>query len=114
MANWSTWRKGQDGEEAAARYLEALGYVILARNLRLPGGEIDILSVESGELVFVEVKRRDGRDFGSGLSAVGRRKRRTLRRIGRDYAQIVAPKSRIRFDIVSIDGNRIAVYRNAF
>jgi putative endonuclease len=88
--------------------------VVLARNLRMPGGEIDILCVESGELVFVEVKRRDGGAFGSGLSAVDCRKRRTLRRIGEDYAQIVAPKSRIRFDIVSIDGNRIAVYRNAF
>jgi hypothetical protein len=31
-----------------------------------------------------------------------------------DYAQIVAPSATIRFDIVTIDGNRIAVHRNAF
>ena len=34
--------------------------------------------------------------------------------IASDYAQIVAPQAAIRFDIVTIDGNRIAVHRNAF
>jgi putative endonuclease len=114
MAKWSTSWKGREGETAAARYLAARGYRILARNLRLPGGEIDILCVESGELVFVEVKRRDQAAFGSGLGAVDRRKRAILRALAEDYAQIVAPKSRIRFDVVSIDGNRMTVHRNAF
>jgi putative endonuclease len=114
MKRSSTSRKGLEGEAAAAHHLEARGYRVLERNVRLPGGEVDLICVEGDELVFVEVKRRDAQGFGSGLSGVDRRKRATLRAIAADYAQIVAPRVKIRFDIVSIDGNRIAVHRNAF
>ena len=55
-------------------------------------------------LVIVEVKRRDSRTFGSALRAVDARKRATLRRIAADYAQIVAPSAKIRFDVVTLDG----------
>ncbi|HEY5340440.1 MAG TPA: YraN family protein, partial [Candidatus Aquilonibacter sp.] len=109
-----TSSKGREGEDAAARFLEACGYRIVARNVRLPGGEIDLICLDGHSLVFVEVKRRDGRAFGSALAAVDRRKRRRLRALAADYAQIVAPSARIRFDIVTIDGNRLAVHRSAF
>ncbi len=109
-----TSSKGREGEDAAARFLEACGYRVVARNVRLPGGEIDLICLDGRSLVFVEVKRRDGRTFGSALAAVDRRKRRRLRALAADYAQIVAPSARIRFDIVTIDGNRLAVHRNAF
>jgi putative endonuclease len=113
MKRHTSW-KGRQGEDAAARFLSSLGYRIVARNVRLPGGEIDLVAVDAGTLVFVEVKRRQGRSFGSALSAVDAAKRRRLRGLAADYAQIVAPRARIRFDIVSIDGNRLAVHRNAF
>ena len=106
--------KGRQGEDAAAAFLVRSGYRILARNVRLPGGEIDIVALDGATLVFLEVKRRDGSAFGSALAAVDRRKRKRLRSLAADYAQIVAPRARIRFDIVSIDGNRLAVHRNAF
>ncbi len=114
MKNSSTSWKGRKGEELAAAFLAGLGYRVVARNVRVPGGEIDLVCVESRTLVFVEVKRREGPSFGSALSAVDARKRRKLRVIASDYAQIVAPMARVRFDIVTIDGNRIAVHRNAF
>ena len=110
----STGAKGRAGEEAAAAFLEANGYRVVARNVRLPGGEIDAVCVEGGELVIVEVKRRDGRRFGPALAAVDRRKRATLRRLAADYAQVVAPSARIRFDVVALDGNRTTLHRNAF
>lgn len=65
-------------------------------------------------LVFVEVKRRDGMRFGPALCAVDARKRRKLRALAADYAQIVAPGMRFRFDVVALDGNRVALHRNAF
>ncbi len=110
----STHAKGALGERLAASFLESLGYRIVARNLRLPGGEIDLVCVEARTLVFVEVKRRFGRAYGGALAAVDARKRAALRALAADYAQIVAPRARIRFDIVSIDGNRIALHRSAF
>jgi len=98
----------------AVRFLEQHGYRVVARNVRAPGGEIDVVCVDGTILVFVEVKRRLGPAFGPAIAAVDGRKRRTLRAIAADYAQIVAPQARIRFDIVTIDGNRLALHRNAF
>lgn len=110
----STHSKGALGERRAAAFLESHGYTIVARNLRLPGGEIDLVCIHGRALVFVEVKRRLGRGFGGALAAVDARKRAKLRSLAADYAQIVAPRARIRFDVVSIDGNRLALHRNAF
>ncbi len=105
---------GRGGEERAEEMLGKVGYRLLARNLRLPGGEIDLLFLDGSTLVVVEVKRRESSDYGSALAAVGRSKRATLRRIAADYAQIVAPRARVRFDVVAIDGDRMTHHRNAF
>lgn len=110
----STKSKGHRGEAIAAAFLESRGYRILARNYRTPFGEADLIALDGRTLVIVEVKRRDGRRFGTALAAVDYSKRATLRAVGEDFAQIVAPGARIRFDIVAIDGNRLALHRNAF
>jgi putative endonuclease len=106
--------KGRAGEDRAAAFLAEQGYRVLQRNVRVPGGEIDALCLDGSTLVVVEVKRRDSHAFGSALGAVDARKRATLRRIAADYAQIVAPSAKIRFDVVTLDGNRPRLHRNAF
>ena len=106
--------KGRDGEDLAASFLAAAGYRVLARNVRIPGGEIDAVCLDGNTLVVVEVKRRDSSAFGTALGAVDARKRAKLRRIAADYAQIVAPSAKIRFDVVTLDGNRPRLHRNAF
>jgi len=106
--------KGRLGEDRASRFLTTCGYRVLARNVRVPGGEIDAVCMDGPTLVIVEVKRRDSRTFGSALRAVDARKRATLRRIAADYAQIVAPSAKIRFDVVALDGDRLSLHRNAF
>ncbi len=110
----SASKKGSDGESLAEGFLRRRGYRVLERNARLPGGEIDLVCIEKGTLVFVEVKRRDRATFGSALCAVDARKRTKLRALAADYAQIVAPNARIRFDIVALDGGRTTLHRNAF
>ena len=106
--------KGHAGEERANAFLTECGYHVVARNVRLPGGEIDAVCLDGTTLVIVEVKRRDSRTFGSALRAVDARKRSTLRRIAADYAQIVAPAAKIRFDVVTLDGPNVRLHRNAF
>ena len=106
--------KGRLGEDRASRFLAASGYRVLARNVRVPRGDIDAVCLDGPTLVIVEVKRRDSRSFGSALRAVDARKRATLRRIAADYAQIVAPSAKIRFDVVTLDGQRLTLHRNAF
>ncbi|HYL26664.1 MAG TPA: YraN family protein [Candidatus Nitrosotalea sp.] len=106
--------KGRLGEDLASRHLLSCGYQVLERNVRVPGGEIDAVCLDGPTLVIVEVKRRDSRTFGSALHAVDARKRATLRRIAADYAQIVAPSAKLRFDIVTLDGELVKLHRNAF
>jgi hypothetical protein len=49
-------RIGARGEAAAGALLEAGGCFILARNYRCPFGEIDLIALDQGVLLFVEVK----------------------------------------------------------
>ena len=106
--------KGREGEDRAAEFLAERGYRLIGRNVRVPGGEMDVICLDGPTLVVVEVKRRDSRRFGSALGAVDARKRATLRRLAADYAQIVAPSAPIRFDVVTIEGRQLRLHRNAF
>jgi putative endonuclease len=110
----SNGAKGRAGEDRAAAFLEDAGYSIVRRNLRLPGGEIDLVCRDRDTIVFVEVKFRSTARFGSALASVNTAKRRTLRRLAEDFVQIVAPNAHFRFDVVAVDGDRMTLHRNAF
>jgi putative endonuclease len=49
-------RKGDIGEEVAAKYLENKGFHVKGRNYWMPWGEIDIVAEKAKVLRFVEVK----------------------------------------------------------
>ncbi len=49
-------RVGGWGEQAAADYLTEHEYEVLARNVRTPYGEIDLIARQGDVIVFVEVK----------------------------------------------------------
>jgi putative endonuclease len=73
---------GDAAEALVADYLAALGWQILARNLRLGRKEVDILAADPGppgRLVLVEVRARGRRDFGLAEETFDWRKRRHLR-----------------------------------
>lgn len=106
--------RGRAAEDAAVALLEQHGYRILARNVRLPGGEIDVIAREGSVVVFVEVKARASGAFGSAVAAVDARKRSTLRALAADWLQIAAPAARSRFDVVTFDAGRPALHRGAF
>ena len=114
MKTFSRTEKGRAGEDAAVQFLTSRGYRVLERNVRLPGGEIDAVCLDGTTLVIVEVRRRDGASYGSAVASVDARKRRTLRRIAADYAQIVAPGRSMRFDVVAFDAGRVRLLRDAF
>jgi len=105
---------GHVGEEAAVALLLERGYHIVGRNVRMPGGEIDVVAKDGEIVVFVEVKARESNRFGSAVSAVDARKRRTLRRLAGEWLQLFAPAARARFDVVASDGGRLAHYKDAF
>lgn len=49
-------RIGKWGEDTVAAYLAGHGYEVLARNIRTPYGEIDIIAKQDDATIFVEVK----------------------------------------------------------
>jgi putative endonuclease len=106
--------RGRAGEDAAASLLLRHGYRIVGRNVRLPGGEVDIIARDGDTVVFVEVKARAGGSFGSAAHAVDARKRATLRAIASDWLQVAAPRAHARFDVVTFDGDRATLHRGAF
>ena len=110
---------GTIGENLACRELERRGYAILARRYRHAGAEIDIVARDGPTLVFVEVKAREGREFGDGAEAITRRKRRRIAMAAMDYlVRYEKGECPCRFDVVSImvsDAEpRIEVIANAF
>lgn len=98
---------GKWGEDAAARYLERLGYEILARNVRTPYGEIDLVARQpSGELVFVEVKTRTNTSYGYPEEAVDSRKQAHLVSSAQAYLQgLPGPADESwRIDVIAVMG----------
>jgi putative endonuclease len=51
-------RRGRGAETIACWYLRLHGWRILARRVRVPGGEVDIVARRGRTLAFVEVKAR--------------------------------------------------------
>jgi putative endonuclease len=51
-------KAGRVGETAAAWWLRLKGWRILARRVRTPAGEVDLIARRGNLVAFVEVKRR--------------------------------------------------------
>ncbi|WP_419785676.1 YraN family protein [Pseudodesulfovibrio sp.] len=71
-------RRGNLGEDAAARYLESCGLRIIERNWRHRQWELDLICREGDTLVFVEVKTRGAGTMGSPADGLTRTKRARL------------------------------------
>jgi putative endonuclease len=52
------WRRGHWAERLCAAHLRLRGYRVIARRLRTPAGEIDLIARRGGTLAIVEVKAR--------------------------------------------------------
>ncbi len=109
---------GKLGEDLACRELLRRGYAILARRFRTRMGELDIVARDGDVLVFVEVKARASRRFGSPAEAVTAAKRRKLVLMATDYVAVRRlERAPCRFDVVAVEvGERpvVTVYPSAF
>ena len=94
---------GRFGERVAAHRLEASGMTVVARNVRTPGGEIDLVAHDGDDVVFVEVRTRRAAP-GLAAESLGPPKLRRMWQCAMDYceAAAIAPE-RARVDVVSID-----------
>ncbi len=95
---------GRRCEDLAEEHLKRRGWKVLARNFRVPGGELDIVAADGrGWLVFVEVKGKTGRGFGHPAEMVGREKRGRLLRAALAYMGSSPWRGPgCRFDVVAV------------
>ena len=108
---------GVRGEDMAAAYLETAGYRIVARNWRFHRNEIDIIAIDGDTLVFVVVKKRLDSAHGYGCEAVDHAKQQRIRRVAEAYLACTKRSqadTKCRFDVVSIDDDKILLFKNAF
>ena len=107
---------GSRYEAEAAAFLKGLGYEILEQNYRDRRGEIDLVAREGRYLVFVEVKYRKDNRCGHPEEAVAERKQQRIRHTAEYYLykHHYGEDTACRFDVVSIDGEKMRVIRNAF
>jgi putative endonuclease len=100
---------GAAGEEAALRFLKRKGYRLLDRNLRLGrSGELDLVMLDRGVLVFVEVKAMLLGEDIRGFDKIHDIKQRKLVELASIYLQRAAMSkpplafSALRFDAVEV------------
>jgi len=99
-------RRGKTWEACAARYLAEQGFDILSTGYRCRLGELDIVGIDGGSLVVVEVRARSRGNMGTAIETIGHRKRRRIVNATRHFlmkhpAWHARP---IRFDVIAIDG----------
>ena len=93
---------GTAAEDWACRYLEAHGLILIARNFRVRGGELDLIMRDGEQLVFVEVRSRRSCRFGVPAESVTRVKQQRLLQTAAIYLQRQAIDPPCRFDVVAI------------
>jgi putative endonuclease len=118
---------GKQGESVATQHLSRKGFRVLGRNVRIGGGELDIVAMEpGGTLVFVEVKtlrQAQGKLLSEQLQPedqMTEEKMKKFRRAASVYAgaheELVNDKKGWRLDLVALirepRGFRVRHYEN--
>lgn len=94
---------GDLGEDLACDHMCGLGMQILERNYRCRFGEIDIVAVDDGVVVVIEVKTRRGTKYGTPVEAVTPEKAARLRRLAAHWmADRRVGAHGLRIDVVAV------------
>jgi len=111
---------GAIGEKLAAEFLAKRGYEITETNYRCKEGEVDIIAKDGNFLVFVEVRTKNSRLFGTPEESVTARKKEHLKSVAEYYLENhdnLPPQWRIDFVAIELDGkgklSRIEVIKDA-
>ena len=109
---------GKQGEDRAAQFLVKQGYKLLERNYRTRSGEIDLIALHQGQVVFVEVKTRTSDAYGAPELAVNLRKQQRMIKAALGYIKYKKlHQVPCRFDVVAITaaaGGEVELIQNAF
>ena len=103
-SNSTRAERGQYGEDLAADYCKrTLGFQLIARNWRYKRYELDIVCVDAGVLVFVEVRARAANALVGGYHSIDAHKKQVLQRGSKAYInQLQNPPKHVRFDVIEV------------
>ena len=96
------------GEDRVAHYLESEGFLIVVRNFRLRGGEIDIIARKSNIVHFIEVKTvsriasQDSSDTFRPEDNVHKNKLLRLSRVIEVYIEEFSIQNDWQFDVLTV------------
>ena len=76
------------GEDKACELLKKKGYKIIERNFRKGYGEIDIVCLKDKTLIFVEVKTRTSKAYGTPIEAISYFKLKSLIKTAQFYSHL--------------------------
>jgi putative endonuclease len=114
---FDTQLSGNNAEDEALAFLQARGLMLVMRNFRCKGGEIDLIMRSGKEFVFVEVRLRSHAGFGGAAASVSALKQRRLRMAAqvyllKEFGQRAWPACR--FDVLAYERNGINWIEGAF
>lgn len=102
-------------EERVAQWYVQQGFVLLAKNWTIRGGELDVVVRRGALVVICEVKARANNDFGSALEAMTEEKIRRVRRTGFQFVRSLEESGlTVRFDVATMTGVHLEMFHDAF
>lgn len=106
MSEDTVQKTGLLWERRAEAFLSEQGLTFVARNFRVPRGEIDLVMQEAHHLVFVEVRYRACSRHGNALGSVTPAKQHKLRQSAATFLQRYPSWKNhpCRFDVIAYDG----------
>ena len=94
---------GKIGENLACKYLEKLGYNIICRNFYTNNSEVDIISRNKDEFIFIEVKTRISRKYGYPIDSIDDLKKKHIINGAKYFIyKNCLENQNIRFDIIEV------------
>jgi putative endonuclease len=85
---------------------------LVERNFRCRGGELDLIMRAGAVLVFVEVRQRSAGGYGGAAASITPAKVHRLVVAAQTWMLRLPSLPECRFDVVTVDGERIGWLRN--
>jgi putative endonuclease len=107
---------GREGEAKAAAALEKAGMSIIAKNVRSPQGEVDIVALDGDTIVFIEVKSWSTYGIEELQYGVNLKKRRRIIETAKYFlaAHREYNGMAVRFDVVFVGKDALTHLASAF
>lgn len=108
---------GSKFEQLALNFLLNKGLKLICKNFTIKGGELDLIMQENNTIVFIEVRYRKNKNFGSALESVNYYKQQKLQNCAEAFLQKhnqSLENTACRFDVVAFEGNNQPIWIKNF